>query len=198
LNMQKGDEPSPQTFGGAPRAERGGKSEPRGRKKGDREKDEDGVAAKPSGKVSLFDFLEDKLPIREYQKSVYAIEYTNTNITEKEVERKSSSNNHFVDRRGHYNSGEGGRGGGGGGGRGGSRYQDGNQWGSRQNERAGQKPPRFQQQAQRLQQRQQGGPNKSLDAPYSTWSNAAPNNDFHGHWGSFSGLANDPKDLFRR
>jgi len=37
----------------------------RGRKKGDRDKDEDGASAKPSGKVSLFDFLEDKLPIRK-------------------------------------------------------------------------------------------------------------------------------------
>lgn len=40
----------------------GGKTETRGRRKGERDKEEEGAVAKPSAKVSLFDFLEDKLP----------------------------------------------------------------------------------------------------------------------------------------
>ncbi|CAB3365397.1 Hypothetical predicted protein [Cloeon dipterum] len=178
--LQKGEESTMQNF---PSQKRIDKPEPRGRKKGDREKDEDGVAAKPSGKVSLFDFLEDKLPIQ------------------KEPEKKNS--NFLSDRKDrkdfHREPNHGGSGfSGGSSGRGG-RYQD--SW-SRQNDRVGQKPPRFQQQAQRLQQRQQNmSANKQFDSglnsSYSTWSSG--NNDYNGQWGSFSGLANESisKDLFR-
>ncbi|XP_059479594.1 tudor domain-containing protein 3 [Neocloeon triangulifer] len=182
--LQKGDESATTSITPTFSSQRGGKAESRGRKKGDREKDEDGVAAKPSGKVSLFDFLEDKLPIQKEP------EKKNSNFFSERRDRKD-----FHREQNHGNSG----GGFSGGGRGG-RYQD-NNW-SRQNDRAGQKPPRFQQQAQRLQQRQQNfNAGKQLDSglnsSYSTWSSG--NNDFNSQWGSFSGLANESlsKDLFR-
>ncbi|KAF4520723.1 hypothetical protein B566_EDAN004843 [Ephemera danica] len=166
-------------------AKAGGKSEGgRGRRKGDRDKEEEGAVAKPSSKVSLFDFLEDKLP----------------NLNEKEAERRGGHNNSYGGERQHRGGGRSNHGGDfhfkehqgerrGGGYSKQFHSSDSNTWSSerpgRQGERnQGQKPPRFQQQAQRFQQKQQQ--QQQFQAPvskqspthnsspfdsYQTWSN---------------------------